>query len=79
MRDIEMRLREFLNERRQDERLDLDTTLFSDGTIDSVGLIALISFLEQTYGIEVDQADVTLENFDSIRRVLDYLQTKVGR
>jgi acyl carrier protein len=72
----ESRLRQFLADLRHVERLDAHQTLFSDGTIDSVGLIALIGFLEQTCGFEVDQADVTLENFDSIQRVLDYAANK---
>lgn len=76
MRLTESRLRQFLADLRHVERLEADQTLFSDGTIDSVGLIALIGFLEQTCGFEVEQADVTLENFDSIQRVLDYVATK---
>ena len=73
----ENRLRQFLAELRHvDGGLAADKALFSDGTIDSVGLIALIGFLEQTCGIEVDQAEVTLENFDSIQRVLDYAANK---
>jgi acyl carrier protein len=76
MRLTESRLRQFLAELRHVDGLAADKALFSDGTIDSIGLVALIGFLEQTCGFEVDQADVTLENFDTIRRVLDYVASK---
>jgi acyl carrier protein len=75
----ENRLRQFLAELRHVDGLAADQALFSDGTIDSVGLIALIGFIEQTCGFEVDQAEVTLENFDSIQRVLDYVATKSNK
>ncbi|MCA3010132.1 MAG: acyl carrier protein [Phycisphaerales bacterium] len=75
----ENRLRQFLAELRHVDGLTADKTLFSDGTIDSVGLIALIGFLEQTCGFEIDQAEVTLENFDSIQRVLDYVANKLNK
>ena len=71
-------LANFLTELRPIEGLHDDTTLFSDGTIDSTGLIALVGYLEQTCLFEVGPADVTLENFDTINRVLAYVQSKVG-
>jgi acyl carrier protein len=72
------RLIRFLEEKRQIEGIGPDTPLFSDGTIDSVGMIELITYIEATEGFEVAQADVTLENFDSIALILDYVRSKVG-
>ncbi len=73
----EARLIQFVDELRPVDGLNADTTLFSDGTIDSVGLIALVGFIERTCNIEVGPADVTLENFDTIARVLAYVNAKV--
>lgn len=67
---------DFLSESRKLHAVDESTILFSDGTIDSVGMIDLIAYLEQETGIEVGQADVTLENFDSIARILAYVRSK---
>lgn len=69
---------DFLSESRKLSDLTESTTLFSDGTIDSVGMIDLIVFIEQEAGIQVGQADVTLENFDSIERILSYVRMKLG-
>lgn len=67
---------DFLSESRRLTNVDESMALFSDGTIDSVGMIDLIAYLEQEAGIEVGQADVTLENFDSIERILAYVRSK---
>lgn len=77
MKLTEARLIQFINELRHIDSLDTETALFSDGAIDSVGLIALINFVEQASGIEVGPADVTLENFDSISKILTYVSTQV--
>lgn len=78
MKLTEDRLIKFLEEKRQIEGVGPDTTLFSDGTIDSVGMIELITFIETVEGFEVRQADVTLENFDTVGLILDYVRSKAG-
>lgn len=72
----EARLIQFVNELRPIDSLNADTALFSDGTVDSVGLIALINFVEQESGVEVGPADVTLENFDTINLILTYVSSQ---
>lgn len=69
---------DFLSESRRLAGVTESMPLFSDGTIDSVGMIDLIAFIEQETGIEVGQADVTLDNFDSIERILVYVRAKSG-
>ena len=68
---------DFLRESRKLENVHEEMALFSDGTIDSVGMIDLIAFIEDETGIEVGQADVTLDNFDSIALILAYVRSKV--
>lgn len=53
--------------------IDNDTLLFSTGTVDSFALVTLILQLEQQSGLRIGPGDVTLENFDSIDRMLAYL------
>jgi acyl carrier protein len=67
---------DYLSESRKLTNVSEQMTLFSDGTVDSVGMIDLIAYIEQETGIEVGQADVTLENFDTIERILAYVQSK---
>jgi acyl carrier protein len=50
-----------------------DSALFSSGVIDSFALITFMTFLEAEAGIRISPADVNLSNFDSITRILNYL------
>lgn len=62
-------LRDFLN---IEDEIDSETELFSAGLLDSVAMMNIIGFVEEKAGIEVRPADVTLENFDSVARIVDY-------
>ena len=53
-----------------------ETPLFSSGIIDSFSLVSLITFLEKKCGFNVDPMDVTLENLDTIQRVLEFVARK---
>ncbi len=57
--------------------LTRDTTLFSSGIVDSFSLVALMSFIEDNGGIRVSPSEVNLENFDTIERIMAYLQSKL--
>ena len=54
-------------------------SLLEAGVIDSVGMVDLISFLETTYGVSVDEDDMTPENFDSINAIVAYVEQKRGQ
>ncbi len=51
-----------------------ETKLFSTGTIDSFGLVSLLSHLEAECSIKIRASDVNLDNFDSISRMLNYVE-----
>ena len=46
-----------------------DDPLFSNGRIDSFGVLELIAFLEEQYGIVIDTAKHHIMDFDSLRKV----------
>jgi len=56
-----------------DGELDFDTSLIESGIIDSTGIMEIVSFIEETYGIEVDEHDLVPENFDSVSRLACYV------
>jgi acyl carrier protein len=33
-------------------------------------------FVEETFGISVDDADITPDNFDSVKKLADYVRNK---
>ena len=54
-----------------------DETSFIDGHIlDSTGFIELITFVEETFGVAVDDGEMLPENFDSLRNIEDYVARK---
>ena len=56
--------------------VDQETLLFSSGIVDSFSLVSLMTFIEEEEKIKIYPGDVTLENFDSISRILNYLTVR---
>ncbi len=52
------------------------TPLFSSSILDSFSIVDLIMFVETEAGIHMDTWDVTLDNLDSIERILRYAEMK---
>jgi len=72
------RLRRYLYEQQglTPEDFDDDTLLFSSGLIDSFSMVNLIMFIENTASMQVHPADVTLDNFDSVDRILAFVEAR---
>ena len=51
----------------KETRIDLESSLIKSGIVDSLSLLRLISFLEEKFGIVIDDEDVVPENFDTIK------------
>ena len=57
-----------------------DTDSFLDnGIIDSTGILELVSFIEETYAIQVKDEELIPENLDSVANVTAYVQRKSTR
>ncbi|MCB2115233.1 MAG: acyl carrier protein [Rhodobacteraceae bacterium] len=48
--------------------------LFSSGLIDSFALVSMMTFIETEGRFRISPADVTLENLDSIERILSFVE-----
>ena len=60
----------------KDDGLEDDTSFLEEGIIDSTGVLELVSFLEEEYGIAVEDEELVPENLDSIDNVTKYLERK---
>ncbi|MBN2192280.1 MAG: acyl carrier protein [Polyangiaceae bacterium] len=58
------------------EDVEVDTPLFSSGLLDSVTMLDLIAFIEKKARIEVEREDVTLDNFDTVERIVRFAGSK---
>lgn len=54
-------------------------SLLEQGIIDSTGVLDLLMFLEEEFGIQVADADVVPDNFDSVTNLARYVESKRGR
>jgi acyl carrier protein len=59
-----------------DGDLDVESKLFSTGAMDSVAMMQLITFIENTTKIEVRPQDVTLDNFDTVAGIVRYSESQ---
>ena len=62
----------------EDENLKKDTSFLENGIINSVGILELVLFLEETFGFTVEDEELIPENLDSIANVANYVQKKSG-
>ena len=56
-----------------------DAVIPDTGLLDSAALMELVVWLETTYSLEIDQDDITLENFGTIRSMIAFLRRQQGR
>ena len=56
--------------------LEEGTPLFSSNLLDSFSMVDLIMFIEKEGGVRLDPADVSLDNLDSIGRILKFVDAR---
>jgi len=74
--DKETALMEFVKDellRGKKSDLGPEEDLLSTGVLDSLGILRLVSFIEERFGIQVPDEDVVYENFSSISALAKYL------
>lgn len=57
--------------------LDENGSLLESGVIDSTGILEIVQFLEETYGIQVEDEEITPENLDSIANISHFVFQKM--
>lgn len=55
-----------------------DASLFETGVLDSMGVLTLVTWLEETFGFTVEDDEVLPENIDGIDRLVAYIGRKQG-
>ena len=54
-----------------------DASFLDGGIIDSTGVLELVAFLEQQYGITVGDRELLPENLDSVRNASNFVARKL--
>ena len=63
---------EFLHGRNRE--ITAQDDLLESGIINSIGLLQLVSFVEENFGVDVPPEDVVYENFNSVAALSAYLE-----
>lgn len=61
-----------------DGSLQAETSFLDNGIIDSTGVLELIGFLEETYGLKIEDQEIIPENLDSVHNIVSFLERKLG-
>ena len=59
-----------------ESKLRDDESLMQSGAMDSTGILELIMFLEETFGIKVADDEMAPANLDSVTNVVAYVMRK---
>jgi len=56
--------------------LTLDDSFSERGIVDSTGILELVAFVEESFGVSVGDEEIVPENFDSIARLSQFIDRK---
>jgi acyl carrier protein len=55
-----------------------DVSFIQEGIIDSIGVLELVAFVTETFDVVVHDQEVTLENFDSVNNLANFIRRKLA-
>jgi acyl carrier protein len=79
--DLEARLTEYIRTqvlKRPKYELGRDDPLISSGLIDSFHLVDLSLFIEEEYGVRVDDTELNADTFDSVAQLAGLIQSRLS-
>jgi acyl carrier protein len=53
-----------------------DEDLIAGGIVDSLGLMEIVAFVEQRFGVELEDDDVVIDNFRDLRSIERLVEVK---
>ena|ERR1044071_10521010 len=78
---IEDKIRDFIVKNlyfAETSTFDDDVSFLAEGIIDSMGSMELVTFVESEFGLKVDMSEVVVKNFDSIRKLANFVRHKLS-
>jgi len=76
---IKSKIRSYILEASLTNKGEIDdaTLIFDVGLLDSMGLLFLLEYLNETYKIEVTDEELNPENFESINSIVSFVKNKI--
>ena len=60
-----------------DRRIDPQEPLLTSGLIDSFHLVDLAMFVEDTFGVHIDDAELNAQTFDNLDQLTAFIQSRL--
>lgn len=79
--NVQQRVRQFIAENfyiADPAEIGDDVSLISNGYVDSTGMLEVIAFLESTYGIAVEQTEITPANLETVANIAAFVGRKLA-
>jgi acyl carrier protein len=80
--DIESKVRDYIVRhlmlKHSGADLSLEQPLLESGIMTSFGIVELVTYLEQTFGVTIDDYDVIPENFQTVSSIASLVRAKQG-
>jgi len=54
--------------------IDDDEPLIDSGIVDSLGVLKIMSFLDETFGVDLSAGEIKLENFRDVRTICSLVE-----
>ena len=58
-------------------KYDDDASFLEEGIVDSLGIMDLVGFIEETFELTVADEDLTPDNFDSVNKLANYIEHRL--
>jgi acyl carrier protein len=62
-----------------DSRIGPGTDFLENGILDSTGVLELVGFLEEKFGIRVEDDELVPDNMNSLEKITLYISIKTGK
>lgn len=62
----------------QKENIDINISLYENRVVDSTGVLEIVDFLEEKFGIKIEDDELVPDNLDSINKMSKFVQRKIA-
>jgi acyl carrier protein len=69
MGDVTQAIRAFLADKVVDQQIGENDELLEGGILDSVGVLGLVTQIEESFGVHIEPADLNEDNFHNIKAI----------
>jgi acyl carrier protein len=61
-----------------DQTIEPDESLVQRGVVDSTGVLELVEFLQQRFGVQIADDEITTDNLDTLESIAAFLRRKLA-